>query len=196
MPLLNLPQMTKRATKKIVLSSVVALSFVAYAVYQQLSGGNVSAYSAALAPQTQTQSQNSALSQSAPAAAPAAPPSPAPRNIVARKTSRPSPPPPAPAPAPTGQFKDGTYTGSVADAYFGNVQVQAIVKNGQLADVIFLDYPQDRGTSRYINGTATPILRSEAISAQSANVDAVSGATQTSQAFNVSLASALAQAKI
>ncbi|HLN18760.1 MAG TPA: FMN-binding protein, partial [Patescibacteria group bacterium] len=48
-------------------------------------------------------------------------------------------------------YKDGQYTGSVADAYYGNIQVKAIVQNGKISDVVFLDYPQDRQTSLRIN---------------------------------------------
>lgn len=94
-----------------------------------------------------------------------------------------------------GQYTDGSYIGTPADAYYGTVQIQAVIANGALADVQFLQYPSDRDTSRYINGQAIPLLFREAIQAQSAQVDGVSGATFTSQAFKKSLASALAQAK-
>lgn len=92
-------------------------------------------------------------------------------------------------------YKDGTYTGPSVDAYYGYVQTQVTVQGGQIVDVQFLDYPQDRGQSIMINNYATPILRREAIQAQRAPVNAVSGATYTSQAFNESLAAALVQAK-
>lgn len=110
-------------------------------------------------------------------------------------------PKPTPTPIPVKQitkgiYNDGSYTGSVEDAYYGNVQVQAIIQNGKIADVIFLDHPSDRNTSIRINNYAMPRLKSEAISAQSANVNIVSGATDTSMAFKLSLASALASAKI
>jgi uncharacterized protein with FMN-binding domain len=81
------------------------------------------------------------------------------------------------------------------DAYYGNVQVQVTVNGGKITDVQFLDYPQDRGTSREINGQATPLLAQEAIAVQNANVDIISGATDTSMAFQQSLAVALSQAK-
>lgn len=96
---------------------------------------------------------------------------------------------------PTGKYADGSYTGSAIDAYYGTVQVNAIVKNGQLADVQFLQYPNDRSNSRYINSQAMPLLTQEAIQAQSAQVNGVSGATFTSQAFQQSLTAALALAK-
>jgi uncharacterized protein with FMN-binding domain len=101
----------------------------------------------------------------------------------------------APSSSAGGQFKDGSYQGSVADAYYGNVQVQANVKNGQLVSVRILQYPSDRNTSRYINSQALPMLKQEAIQAQSSQVDFVSGATLTSNAFVQSLTAALGQAQ-
>lgn len=91
-------------------------------------------------------------------------------------------------------YRDGTYTGDVADAYYGNVQIQITVVNGKISDVVFLQYPNDARTSQFINSQAMPILKSEAIEAQNANVDIVSGASQTSQAFRESLSSALKKA--
>jgi len=95
-----------------------------------------------------------------------------------------------------GIYNDGTYIGNIADAYYGNVQVQVTISNGRMTDVQFLDYPQDRSTSVRINLRAMPILRQEAIAMQSANVNGVSGASDTSPAFVESLTSALNQAKV
>jgi len=123
-------------------------------------------------------------------------PAPAPK-----KTPVPSPTPsPTPAPTPTpapssAQYKDGSFTGVVADAYYGYVQVKAIISGGSLTDVQILQFPNDRSTSRFINGQALPMLTQEAITAQTANVDTVSGASDTSAAFRQSLGAALAQAK-
>jgi uncharacterized protein with FMN-binding domain len=100
-----------------------------------------------------------------------------------------------PSPQNSGQYKNGTYTGTPADAFYGIVQVQAIIQNGKLAGVKFLQYPGDRDTSIAVNTQAMPILIQEAIVAQSATVDTASGATFTSEAFRESLASALALAK-
>ena len=97
--------------------------------------------------------------------------------------------------APSSNYKDGTYTGKATDAFYGTIQVQAKVQNGTIADVQFLQYPHDQDTSVQVNNAAMPQLKQEAIAAQSANVDVVSGATQTSQAFKESLADALSQAK-
>lgn len=92
-------------------------------------------------------------------------------------------------------YKDGQYTGDTMDAFYGNVQVQIAIKNGKISDVQFLQYPNDRPRSVSINSQAIPYLKSEAIAAQSANVDIVTGATDTSQAFMASLASALNKAR-
>jgi uncharacterized protein with FMN-binding domain len=91
-------------------------------------------------------------------------------------------------------YKDGTYTGSVADAYYGNIQVQATISGGKITAVKFLQYPNDQQNSIYINQQAMPFLQQEAIKAQSAHVDGVSGATDTSQAFVQSLSAALNKA--
>ena len=100
-----------------------------------------------------------------------------------------------PTQSTSAQYKDGSYTGSSADAYYGYVQVRVTVSGGKLTEVAFLQYPNDRDTSRMINAQAMPYLKQQAIQAQSANVDGVSGATDTSQAFVQSLSSALQQAK-
>ena len=94
-----------------------------------------------------------------------------------------------------GQYKNGSFTGSVQDAYYGNVQVQAVISGGKITDVVFLQYPNDNPTSQYINSQTMPLLKQEAIQAQSANVSGVSGASATSPAFIASLTDALSQAK-
>ena len=96
---------------------------------------------------------------------------------------------------PGSLYKDGSYTGSVTDAQWGYIQVKAIISNGKITDVQFLQYPNERNRSIMINNYADPQLTSEAITAQSANVDIVTGATDTSQAFIQSLSDALSQAK-
>lgn len=123
---------------------------------------------------------------------------------IPQTVSQPTPAPtPAPTPqpvvqpqpaAPAGRYRDGTYTGSSVDVFYGFVQVQATVSGGNLTDVAFLSYPSDRRQSIQINQYAMPRLVQQAISAQSANVSGVSGATDTSYGFQQSLAAALAQA--
>lgn len=96
--------------------------------------------------------------------------------------------------ATAAQYKDGTYVGPRVDAYWGIMRVQAVIQNGKLVNVQVLEYPADRQTSKYINGQAIPMLQSEVMSAQSANVNIISGATLTSEAYLLSLDHALSQA--
>ncbi len=91
-------------------------------------------------------------------------------------------------------YKDGTYTGTVSSAVYGPVQVAVTITGGKIAAVNVLQYPDAPGHSSQVSETSLPILKQEVIAAQSANVDTVSGATQTSEAFNQSLSSALSQA--
>jgi uncharacterized protein with FMN-binding domain len=100
-----------------------------------------------------------------------------------------------PTNVPGSLYKNGSYTGSVADAQWGYIQVKAIIQNGKIADVQFLQYPNDHNRSVMINEYADPQLTSEAIQAQSANVDIITGATDSSEAFIQSLSDALSQAK-
>jgi uncharacterized protein with FMN-binding domain len=94
-----------------------------------------------------------------------------------------------------GQYKDGTYTGSVADAVYGQLQVVATISGGMITNITWPVYPNNPGHTSQVSATALPALEQEAIAAQSANVNIVSGATQDSEAFQQSLAAALAQAK-
>jgi uncharacterized protein with FMN-binding domain len=102
---------------------------------------------------------------------------------------------PTAANAQLGAYKDGSYTGPVVDAYYGLVEVQVNVQNGKIANVQFLQYPNDRNTSVRINSFAMPYLQQEALQAQSANVNIISGATLTSEGFMMSLDAALKTAK-
>jgi uncharacterized protein with FMN-binding domain len=90
-------------------------------------------------------------------------------------------------------YADGTYTGAQANALYGVVQVQVTVQGGQITDVQFLSHPTGHRSDE-INARAVPLLTQEAVAAQSANVQVVSGATLTSKAFMESLQSALSQA--
>jgi len=91
-------------------------------------------------------------------------------------------------------YKDGSFTGPAVDAYWGQLQVQALVQNGQIASLSILRYPSDRRESVRINQQALPLLRNEVVKAQTAKVNIISGATLTSLAFMRSLDAALIQA--
>jgi uncharacterized protein with FMN-binding domain len=67
------------------------------------------------------------------------------------------------------------------------------VSNGKISDVQAIELPSG-GRSGQISNYVAPILASEALKAQNASIDIVSGATYTSQAYARSLQSALDQA--
>lgn len=96
---------------------------------------------------------------------------------------------PAKPAAPTGSF-----TGSSVSTQFGNVQVQIVVSGGKITDVKALRLTDDGGRSVQISNYAAPILRSEVLQSQSAQVASVSGATYTSDGYLTSLQSALSKA--
>ena len=96
--------------------------------------------------------------------------------------------------AANGRYRDGSFTGPAYNTYYGPVQVQVTVQNGRVVAVDVPVYPADRRASQRINGRALPMLESEVISAQSARVNIISGATLTSDAYLRSLNAALADA--
>lgn len=110
-------------------------------------------------------------------------------NTIPSATSSPSSPS-----SSTSKYRNGTFTGTSADAYYGSLQIRVSVANGKISKVDILDYPHDNHTSQNINTQALPLLQKEVLQTQSNVVDAVSGASFTSQAFNQSLQSALSQA--
>jgi uncharacterized protein with FMN-binding domain len=84
-----------------------------------------------------------------------------------------------------------TATGDTVQTRWGPVQVRVTVKGGKLTDVTAVQYPQDNPRDQEINSYALPQLRREALTAQSAEIDTVSGATYTSDGYRQSLQSAL-----
>jgi len=97
---------------------------------------------------------------------------------------------------PSAARGDGQYSGTVVDMRYGAVQVQVTISNGKIVDVTALQLPSNDPHSAQISQYVEPILRSSALQAQSAQVDLVSGATYTSQAYARSLQAALDQAGI
>jgi uncharacterized protein with FMN-binding domain len=177
--------------KKWILVGATVLVFTAFAVYQHIQGNKPTLISSSA---SDTGASTISINPAANGTVPLVASSGSTSTSTTTSTTPASTPTPTPTPTPapqTGKYKNGTYTGPVVDAFYGNVQVSATISGGQLASVSFLQYPSDRGTSQRISAQAMPILQSEAIQAQSANVDVVSGATQISQGFISSLAQAL-----
>lgn len=101
--------------------------------------------------------------------------------------------PAAPRSLPSGA---SSFTGPVVRTQFGDIQVKVAVVGGKIVDVQALQLPYDRARSQYISQQVGPWLRSEAITAQSAQIDVISGATYTSLAYARSLDGALKQAHV
>jgi uncharacterized protein with FMN-binding domain len=87
------------------------------------------------------------------------------------------------------------FDGSVVQTRYGPVQVQVQITGGAISDVAVIQYPDGDGKSVRINARALPTLRTEVLTAQSADVDTVSGATYTSDAYVSSLQSAIDEAR-
>lgn len=87
-----------------------------------------------------------------------------------------------------------TFTGSTVSTRFGDVAVSVTVQDGSITSVDLLTMPASDPHSAQISQVAGPMLVEQALSAQSADVDGVSGATYTSEGFRESLQSALTQA--
>jgi uncharacterized protein with FMN-binding domain len=96
--------------------------------------------------------------------------------------------------APTSGSGSSTVTGSAAQTRWGPVQVAITVAGGKVTAVSVVQVPDSNGRDVEINDYAVPVLTQEALAAQSADIDSVSGATYTSQGYKTSLQSALDQA--
>lgn len=92
------------------------------------------------------------------------------------------------------QTTEQTYAGSSVTTRFGAVQVAATVSDGTLTSIDLLAMPSGDPHSAQISQAVGPSLVQQALTAQSAQIDGVSGATYTSEGFRQSLQSALAEA--
>jgi len=111
----------------------------------------------------------------------------------------------SPATAPASSSRSSTastaatarqYVGDAITTRYGIVQVKVTVAGGRITNVGFVQLSAFDDHSAQINQAAAPILLQETISAQSARVDSVSGATYTSDGYVQSLQSALTSAGI
>ena len=91
-------------------------------------------------------------------------------------------------------MKDGTYTGKSTSTEWGDVQVKITVASGKITQITVLKHPTG-GKSDEINSRSLPTYKQEALAAQSANINQVSGATETYKGFTGSLQSAINQAE-
>ncbi|GAT89785.1 FMN-binding protein [Paenarthrobacter nicotinovorans] len=84
-----------------------------------------------------------------------------------------------------------TYDGTAVQTRFGTVQVRVTIQGGKITEVTALQLTDAERKSAQISSRAAPVLRSEVLQAQSADVQTVGGATVTSDAYLTSLQAAL-----
>jgi len=84
-----------------------------------------------------------------------------------------------------------TVTGQTVRTPFGTVQVRVAADGHHILNVSAVRLPGDTSYSAYLSASAGPLLRREALTAQSARIDVISGATYTSDGYAQSLQSAL-----
>ena len=171
--------------KKSFVAFMVTIGFVLYSLYQRTVATQAAAFATSTTGNTFASSVRNSPGGNA---APSAP------NSSQPGSTDPSQTVPSNSPSSGSGYRNGTYTGAAADAFYGSVQVQVTIANGKLTNIQFLQWPNDRMRSVMINQQALPMLTQEAIQAQSANVNMISGATDSSMGFMQSLQSALSQA--
>jgi uncharacterized protein with FMN-binding domain len=113
---------------------------------------------------------------------------PAPEVTPAAEPVAPKPEAPAPVPPPTATWKDGTYTGWGSSRH-GDIQASVVVEGGRIASATIAQC-QTRYSCSVIDK-----LPPEVAQRQSPEVDFVSGATQSTNAFYFAVVDALSKAK-
>jgi uncharacterized protein with FMN-binding domain len=111
------------------------------------------------------------------------------------RTARSAPASTPPKPSPAGQYKDGTYAGPAVTEHYGVIKVTITVSGGKIASASATCSNPCSGESASISSNAIGRLNRAVVTAQSASVSSVSGATFTSTAYKTSLASAVNAAK-
>jgi uncharacterized protein with FMN-binding domain len=91
--------------------------------------------------------------------------------------------------------KTKKYTGPLVDMRWGPVQAIIYVKSKKITKVSIVTNPENF-RSQFIDQQAVPLLQQETLQSQNANIDDISGATMTSEAYVQSLASALKKAHL
>ncbi|MFT8823462.1 MAG: FMN-binding protein [Liquorilactobacillus satsumensis] len=92
-------------------------------------------------------------------------------------------------------YKNGEYVGKSTATEWGNVQLKVKITNNKISQITVLKYPDTHSHSFKVNQQSLPIYRKEALKEQSANINQISGATETWKGFTGSLQSALMQAR-
>ncbi len=94
-------------------------------------------------------------------------------------------------------YGDGEYQGdSVSAGRWGSVETTVTIRDGQIVDLSVVNYPHSTSLSTRISQSVLPRLMQEVVDKQSADVDVISGATMTVDAFVQSVQSALDSARL
>ena len=91
-------------------------------------------------------------------------------------------------------YKDGTYTGTTVSHRYGSVTVTVTISGGKISNVSAQALDGGDRRSQSIDSQAVPMMKTEVLSANSAKVSTIGGATYTTTAYITSLQSALAKA--
>jgi uncharacterized protein with FMN-binding domain len=101
-----------------------------------------------------------------------------------------TPPPSDPADGTSAEY---SVLGKGVPSEFGVFQAEIVIRNDEIVDIITVSEPRD-GRSRRINNEVIPLYEEAVISTQSADIDAISGATVTWGAYTASIRSAIDKA--
>jgi uncharacterized protein with FMN-binding domain len=99
--------------------------------------------------------------------------------------------PVAPSSTPPPHYRAGTRTGARVHTDYGYVRVRVTTAHGRIVHVVALELPRMNPVDTQLSKPAARTLAHEVVRAQTADVDAVSGATYTSEGYLTSLQSAL-----
>jgi uncharacterized protein with FMN-binding domain len=114
--------------------------------------------------------------------------------IAATAVTTTSTPAPSSSSSASSSSSTKTVTGDAVSTQYGNVQLRVTVSGGKITKVEAVQLPSGDPKSSQISSYAAPLLSQSALTKQSANVDAVSGATYTSGGYKTALQSALDKA--
>ncbi|MDH6441244.1 uncharacterized protein with FMN-binding domain [Streptomyces sp. SAI-144] len=119
-----------------------------------------------------------------------------PSSTTSASRSRPASATPAKTSSAPSAPKTTSVTGATAQTKYGPVQVRITLTGSRITGATAVQSPDETGRSKEISSTAVPKLNRETLEAQSADIDAVSGATYTSAGYKQSLQSALDRAGV
>jgi uncharacterized protein with FMN-binding domain len=123
---------------------------------------------------------------------------PSPKKSTAKPTPKKSttkPDDPTDEPVPPPPEENNRFTGTRETNPYGAVQVEIEYVNGKIVDIVAIEMPDSESRSSQLSDLSEPLLRAEALREQGANLDTISGATDTCVSYRDSLRAALDEAR-